>query len=113
MTASTHSSEFRSQWRFFLRLGRPSGPASGRADARQVLRVRLRGGGLRVVSDADALRPLCERVLAEHPNAVATYRSGKAGTLGFFVGQVMKATKGSANPQMVSDMLKLLLDRPE
>lgn len=69
--------------------------------------------GLRVVSDADALRPLCERVLAEHPNAVATYRSGKTGTLGFFVGQVMKATKGSANPQMVSDMLKLLLDRPE
>lgn len=65
--------------------------------------------GMRVVSDDGALRPLIEKVLADHPAAVETYRSGKTGTLGFFVGQVMKLTKGSANPKLVNELLTELL----
>lgn len=65
--------------------------------------------GMRVVSDDGALRPLIEQVLADHPAAVETYRSGKTGTLGFFVGQVMKLTKGSANPKLVNELLTELL----
>ncbi len=66
--------------------------------------------GMKVVSDAGAIRALCEQVIAENPKAVETYRSGKTGTLGFFVGQVMKLSKGSANPKLVSDLVKALLD---
>lgn len=74
-------------------------------DPLQVVEAR----GMRVVSDDGALRPLIEKVLADNPAAVETYRSGKTGTLGFFVGQVMKLTKGSANPKLVSDLLTELL----
>lgn len=66
--------------------------------------------GMRVVSDDAALLPICQQVIADNPKAVATYRGGKSGTLGFFVGQVMRATKGSGNPQKVSDMLRKLLE---
>ncbi len=74
-------------------------------DPLQVVEAR----GMRVVSDDQALRPIVEKVIADNPAAVETYRSGKTGTLGFFVGQVMKLTKGSANPKLVSDMLTELL----
>lgn len=74
-------------------------------DPLQVVEAR----GMRVVSDDGALRPLIEKVLADNPAAVETYRSGKTGTLGFFVGQVMKLTKGSANPKLVNDLLTELL----
>jgi aspartyl-tRNA(Asn)/glutamyl-tRNA(Gln) amidotransferase subunit B len=67
--------------------------------------------GMRVVSDDSALRPIIQKVIADHPAAVETYRSGKTGTLGFFVGQVMKLTKGSANPKLVSDLLTELLSK--
>jgi aspartyl-tRNA(Asn)/glutamyl-tRNA(Gln) amidotransferase subunit B len=68
--------------------------------------------GMRVVSDDGALRPVCEKVLADNPAAVETYRAGKTGTLGFFVGQVMKLTKGSANPKLVNDLIVQLLNAP-
>jgi aspartyl-tRNA(Asn)/glutamyl-tRNA(Gln) amidotransferase subunit B len=68
--------------------------------------------GLSVVSDSSALLPMCQKVIADNPKGVATYRSGKTGTLGFFVGQVMRLTGGAADPQTVSDMLKKLLDEP-
>jgi aspartyl-tRNA(Asn)/glutamyl-tRNA(Gln) amidotransferase subunit B len=64
--------------------------------------------GMRVVSDEGALRAVCERVLAAHPDQVATIRAGKKGVLGFLVGQVMKETKGSANPKLVSSLLEKL-----
>lgn len=65
--------------------------------------------GMRVVSDDQSLRPLIAKIVADHPAAVETYRSGKTGTLGFFVGQVMKQTKGSANPKLVNEILLELL----
>jgi aspartyl-tRNA(Asn)/glutamyl-tRNA(Gln) amidotransferase subunit B len=64
--------------------------------------------GLRVVSDEGALQAICERVLAAHPDQVASIRAGKKGVLGFLVGQVMKESRGSANPKLVSALLEKL-----
>ena len=63
---------------------------------------------MRVVSDEGALQAICERVLAAHPDQVASIRAGKKGILGFLVGQVMKESKGSANPKLVSALLEKL-----
>ena len=65
--------------------------------------------GLVQMSDSDALREIIEQVLAGHPEQVAGYRGGKEKLLGFFVGQIMKATQGKANPAKVNALLKQLL----
>jgi aspartyl-tRNA(Asn)/glutamyl-tRNA(Gln) amidotransferase subunit B len=62
------------------------------------------------VSDEAELEPVVERILADNPGQVAAYRGGKDGLLGFFVGQVMKETKGKANPRVVSELVKTKLD---
>ncbi|MND05267.1 Aspartyl/glutamyl-tRNA(Asn/Gln) amidotransferase subunit B [compost metagenome] len=62
------------------------------------------------MSDEGSLRPLCERLVAANPKQAAEYRSGKKGLLGYFVGQAMKETKGSANPKLVSEILTKILD---
>ena len=69
----------------------------------------VRERGMRVVSDESALRPLCERLVAENEKQAAQYRAGKKGLLGFFVGQVMKETGGSANPKLVSELFERIL----
>jgi aspartyl-tRNA(Asn)/glutamyl-tRNA(Gln) amidotransferase subunit B len=53
-----------------------------------------------------------EKVIAAHPDQVETYRGGKEGVLGFFVGQVMRETQGKADPKVVSRLLVERL-RPE
>jgi aspartyl-tRNA(Asn)/glutamyl-tRNA(Gln) amidotransferase subunit B len=58
------------------------------------------------VADAAELDPLIDAILAANSGQVEAYRNGKEGLLGFFVGQVMKATKGKANPKVVSDRLR-------
>jgi len=65
--------------------------------------------GLKVMSDEGALHSLCQDVLAQNPSQVATYRQGKKNVLGFFVGQIMKRTGGSANPKLVNQLLQKLL----
>jgi len=60
-------------------------------------------------SDPAALRPICERVVAANPKQAEQYRAGKAQLIGYFVGQVMKATGGVANPQVVNQLLKEIL----
>jgi aspartyl-tRNA(Asn)/glutamyl-tRNA(Gln) amidotransferase subunit B len=65
--------------------------------------------GMRVVSDEGALLALCERVVAANPKQAAEYRAGKKGLLGYFVGQAMKETRGSANPKLVSDLMQKVL----
>jgi aspartyl-tRNA(Asn)/glutamyl-tRNA(Gln) amidotransferase subunit B len=58
------------------------------------------------VSDEGSLEPVIDAVLGAHPDQVAAYQGGKEGLLGFFVGQVMKETGGTANPKLVGDMLR-------
>ncbi len=67
--------------------------------------------GLVQVSDSGAIETLVDKVLDAHPAEVAAYRGGKPKLIGFFVGQVMKETRGKANPQVVNRILKDRLDR--
>jgi aspartyl-tRNA(Asn)/glutamyl-tRNA(Gln) amidotransferase subunit B len=60
----------------------------------------------KTVSDVSALDPVIEEVVAANAGRVAAYRSGKEGLLGFFVGQVMKATGGKADPRIVNERLR-------
>ncbi|MBF0278900.1 MAG: Asp-tRNA(Asn)/Glu-tRNA(Gln) amidotransferase subunit GatB [SAR324 cluster bacterium] len=66
--------------------------------------------GLRQVSDPGALDKIAEEIIAKNPDQVQQYREGKSKVFGFFVGQVMKASKGQANPQIVNQLLKEKLD---
>jgi aspartyl-tRNA(Asn)/glutamyl-tRNA(Gln) amidotransferase subunit B len=65
--------------------------------------------GMQQVSDAGAIEAAVREVLEKNPKQVEQLRGGKTAVMGFFVGQVMKATKGSANPQLVNDALKRVL----
>ena len=67
--------------------------------------------GLAQVSDESTIQRAVDAIVAENPKQVATYRSGKTGTLGWFVGQVMKKTGGKANPGLVNALLKKALDQ--
>ena len=62
--------------------------------------------GLRQMRDADELAQIVARVVGEHPDQVAELRAGKTRLLGFFVGQVMRATQGKADPRQVNALLK-------
>ena len=62
--------------------------------------------GLKQVSDTGAIAGIVDEVLAANADKVAEYKSGKDKLFGFFVGQVMKATQGKANPKAVNDILK-------
>ncbi len=65
--------------------------------------------GLKQVSDEGELTGICEGIVTDNPVQVEQYKAGKQKVLGFFVGQVMKQTKGKANPQIVNTILKDLL----
>ena len=65
--------------------------------------------GLRQVTDTGAIEVAIDQVIAGNADKVAEYRDGKDKLFGWFVGQVMKATKGKANPAMVNDILKAKL----
>jgi aspartyl-tRNA(Asn)/glutamyl-tRNA(Gln) amidotransferase subunit B len=62
--------------------------------------------GLRQISDAGALEKIADEVLAANPKQVEQYKSGKSAVIGFLVGQVMKASRGQANPTAASELLK-------
>jgi aspartyl-tRNA(Asn)/glutamyl-tRNA(Gln) amidotransferase subunit B len=66
----------------------------------------MEGMGLRQVSDERELDLIVDKVIREQTKAVLDYKSGKENILQFLVGQVMKETKGSANPQVVAEILK-------
>jgi aspartyl-tRNA(Asn)/glutamyl-tRNA(Gln) amidotransferase subunit B len=74
---------------------------SGRAAAEIVAEK-----GLAQISDADELGRVIDEMIAANPDQAAEYRAGKERLLGWFVGQVMKATRGKANPQLVTELLK-------
>ena len=62
--------------------------------------------GMKQITDTTAIESAVDEVIKNNPSQVEQYKSGKTGLLGFFVGNVMKATHGQANPAMVSDLLK-------
>ncbi len=66
--------------------------------------------GLVQVTDAEAITEVIDQVLCDHAKEVSDYKAGKTKLFGFFVGQVMKATRGKANPKMVNEILKKMLD---
>jgi aspartyl-tRNA(Asn)/glutamyl-tRNA(Gln) amidotransferase subunit B len=65
--------------------------------------------GLVQVSDTGEIDALIDGVIAANPDQLANYRSGKEALLGFFVGQVIKASKGKANPKVVNERLRAKL----
>jgi len=66
----------------------------------------VREKGLVQVSDTGAIEAAVDTVLAAHPEETAAYKTGKTKLMGFFVGQVMKETRGKANPKRVNDVLR-------
>jgi aspartyl-tRNA(Asn)/glutamyl-tRNA(Gln) amidotransferase subunit B len=92
------------------------GTISGRIAKEQILPALLRGEGttddiiekygLKQISDSGELERICSEVIAANPSQVADYKGGKEKAFNSLVGQAMKLTKGKANPQQVSDILK-------
>jgi len=72
----------------------------------QSARSIVEAKGLGQIGDTAALEAIVDAVVAANPDAVAQYRAGKTQTFGFLVGQVMKASKGKANPALAADILK-------
>jgi len=65
--------------------------------------------GLKQVTDTGAIEAMCDEIINANPEKVEQYQGGKEKLFGFFVGQVMKASKGSADPQVVNEILKTKL----
>jgi aspartyl-tRNA(Asn)/glutamyl-tRNA(Gln) amidotransferase subunit B len=78
---------------------------AGEGDADAVIEKN----GLRQITDTGAIEKIVREVLASHPGQVEQYKGGQEKLLGFFVGQVMKATQGKANPGEVNKLLRQLL----
>ena len=62
--------------------------------------------GLVQITDSDAIEKIVDEVIAANEKSVSDYKSGKKAALGFLVGQVMKQTKGKANPGLVNQLLQ-------
>ncbi|MDG4594594.1 MAG: Asp-tRNA(Asn)/Glu-tRNA(Gln) amidotransferase subunit GatB [Candidatus Contendobacter sp.] len=74
---------------------------AGEGDADAIIEKR----GLKQITDTSAIEKVIDDVIAANPEQLAQYRAGKDKLFGFFVGQVMKLSKGKANPQQVNDLL--------
>ena len=81
---------------------------NGEGDADTVIEAK----GLRQITDDSAIGEIIEQVVADNPKQLEQYKGGKERVLGFFVGQVMKATGGKANPDAVNRLLKERLGPP-
>ena len=82
--------------------------ASGKS-AREIVEE----SGLQQMTDTSQIRDIVRQVISANPKQLEQYRSGKTALFGYFVGQVMKLTKGQANPQAVNDLLKEMLEQGE
>ncbi|HQU15233.1 MAG: aspartyl/glutamyl-tRNA amidotransferase subunit B, partial [Chromatiales bacterium 21-64-14] len=79
---------------------------NGAGDADEIIEQ----SGLRQITDSWAIEPIIDQVLAANPKQLEQYRAGKDKLFGFFVGQVMKACQGKANPAQLNELLKKKLD---
>ena len=75
---------------------------ASRADPTAIVEAK----GLRQVTDSTAIEAAIDTVLAAQADKLAEYRAGRDRLYGFFVGQIMRATKGKANPALVNQLLK-------
>ncbi len=75
---------------------------AGEGDAEDIIEAK----GLKQVTDSGAIEAMVDAVIANNPEQVEQYRSGKEKVFGFFVGQIMKESKGKANPAQVNQILK-------
>jgi aspartyl-tRNA(Asn)/glutamyl-tRNA(Gln) amidotransferase subunit B len=75
---------------------------NGEGEADQIIEAK----DLKPISDTGAIEKIIDDIIAANPEQVEQYRGGKEKVFGFFVGQVMKASKGKANPQQVNELLK-------
>jgi aspartyl-tRNA(Asn)/glutamyl-tRNA(Gln) amidotransferase subunit B len=75
---------------------------AGEGDADSIIESK----GLKQVTDTGAIEKVVDEIIANNPQQVEQYRSGKDKVFGFFVGQVMKAMQGKANPAQVNELLK-------
>ncbi len=82
---------------------------AGEGDADSIIDAR----GLKQITDSSAIEAMVDGILAANPDKVVEYRSGKDKLFGFFVGQVMKAAQGKANPQQLNEVLKARLGPSE
>ena len=73
--------------------------------AKQIVEER----GLAQISDDSALTQIIEEVIAQNPDPAANFRAGKEQAMGFLIGQVMRATRGKANPKMAGELLRRAL----
>ena len=62
--------------------------------------------GLEQINDSEKIAAVVREIMAANPKQVEQYRKGKTATMGWFVGQVMKSTRGQANPQVVQEVLR-------
>jgi len=79
---------------------------NGEGDADTIIESK----GLKQITDSSAIEPIIDEIISNNPGQVEQYLAGKNKLFGFFVGQVMKATQGKANPQQVNDLLKKKLN---
>ena len=70
----------------------------------------VESSGLKQIDDDDEIERIIDQIISEHPDQVTAYRGGKDKLFGFFVGQIMKATQGKANPASANKILKDKLD---
>jgi aspartyl-tRNA(Asn)/glutamyl-tRNA(Gln) amidotransferase subunit B len=68
--------------------------------------IVIESKGLRQITDSTAIEQAIDAVMAKNPGQLADYRAGKDKLFGFFVGQVMKATAGKANPAQLNELLR-------
>ncbi|HVC48876.1 MAG TPA: Asp-tRNA(Asn)/Glu-tRNA(Gln) amidotransferase subunit GatB [Burkholderiales bacterium] len=82
---------------------------SGEGEADEIIKRK----GLKQISDNNEIEKIIDGILAGNDDQIAQYRAGKERVLGFFVGQVMKATQGRANPAQVNEILRRKMGRPD
>ena len=80
--------------------------SSGKS-AREIVKEK----GIKQISDRPELETIVAEILRKHPEEISRYRGGEEKLIGFFVGQVMKATQGKANPKVVNDILRSELSK--
>ena len=80
-------------------------------ELKQEIKAYVEEKGLKAVSDEGVLRNVVEEIVAANPQSVEDYHNGKERAMGFLVGQTMRAMKGKADPALVNEIVREILNR--